>query len=148
MIVNDNLAQAFADGIADFEVHNDAGNMPLSKDVTLFTLFQSINSLPKKYINEAYNNVYKFCKLTDNAKNNFENKRSRFAHLSTSPFVLAKILKLYQSENYDEYIKPLLNHEVKQFGIDLNDEFSMTDIRRKAEQKLYRNALEVMERRE
>ena len=97
-VINDELAQALINGIADFEVHNDGGNMALSKEVTLFTLFQTINSLPKKYVNEAYNNFYDFCKITDNAKNNFKNARSRFSHLSTSPFVLAKILKHYQTE--------------------------------------------------
>lgn len=145
VVISDELAQALIDGIADFEVHNDGGNMPLSKEVTLFTLFQAINSLPKKYIEEAYNNVYEFCKLTDNARNEFDNKRSRYAHLSTSPFVLAKILKLYQTEYYDEYVKPLLNHDVKQFDINLNDDFSMTDIRRKAEMKAYKNSSEVIE---
>ena len=145
VVISDELAQALVDGIADIEVHNDGGNMPLSKEVTLFTLFQAINSLPKKYIEEAYNNVYEFCKLTENARNEFDNKHSRYAHLSTSPFVLAKILKLYQTEYYDEYIKPLLSHEVKQFDINLNDDFSMTDIRRKAEMKQYKNSSEVIE---
>ncbi len=145
VIISDELAQALVDGIADFEVHNDGGNMPLNKEVTLFTLFQAINSLPKKYIEEAYNNVYEFCKLTDNAKSNFENAKARYAHLLTSPFVIVKILKLYQTEYYDEYVKPLLNHEVKQFDINLNDDFSMTDIRRKAEMKAYKNSSEVIE---
>ena len=145
VVISNELAQALVDGIADFEVHNDGGNMPLSKEVTLFTLFQAINYLPNNFIEEAYNNVNEFCKLTDNAKNEFDNKRSRYSHLSTSPFVLAKILKLYQTEYYDEYVKPLLNHEVKQFDIDRNDDFSMTDIRRKAENEVYKNASEVIE---
>ena len=46
VVISNELAQALVDGIADFEVHNDGGNMPLSKEVTLFTLFQAINYLP------------------------------------------------------------------------------------------------------
>lgn len=145
VVLSDELAQALIDGIADFEVHNDGGNIPLSKEVTLFTLFQAINSLPKKFIDEAYNNAYQFCKLTDNARNNFDNKRSRFSHLSTSPFVLAKILKLYQTEYYEEYVKPFMSHAVKRFNINLNDDFSMTDIRRKVERNLYKHSSEIIE---
>ena len=45
IVIDDTLAQALVDGIADFEVHNDGGNRKLTDEITLFTLFQSINSL-------------------------------------------------------------------------------------------------------
>lgn len=143
-VIDEKLAQALVDGIADFEVHNDGGNQPINKEITLFTLFQAINSLPsEQFINEGYENVYNFCKLTDNAKMNFENARARYSHLSTSPFVLAKILKLYQSEYYNEYVKPLLTHDFEMETIDFQDSFSITDIRAKAEAFKYHSLNEV-----
>lgn len=131
--IDDKLAQVLVDGIADFEVHNDGGNMTLTKEVTLFTLFQAINSLPNKFINEAYNNVYEFYKLTDNAKIKFEEARARYSHLSTSPFVLVKILKIYQNEYYNEFAKPLITNKFELEKIDFNDSFEITDIWAKVE---------------
>ncbi|EAY08498.1 hypothetical protein TVAG_145780 [Trichomonas vaginalis G3] len=143
--IDDKLAQSIVDGISDFEVHNDGGNMNLEKEVTLFTLFQAINSLPNHLINEAYDNVYNFCNLTENAKSNFEKACSRYAHLMTSPFVLVKILKLYQKEYYDEYVLPLLRKPKITFDIKLDDSFLITDIRRRAENHQYKNSSEVIE---
>ncbi|KAI5520149.1 phage plasmid primase P4 family, partial [Trichomonas vaginalis G3] len=143
--IDDKLAQSIVDGMSDFEVHNDGGNMNLEKEVTLFTLFQAINSLPNHLINEAYDNVYNFCNLTENAKSNFEKARCRYAHLMTSPFVLVKILKLYQKEYYDEYVLPLLRKPKITFDIKLDDSFLITDIRRKAENHQYKNSSEVIE---
>ncbi|KAI5540832.1 hypothetical protein TVAGG3_0043110 [Trichomonas vaginalis G3] len=143
--IDDKLAQSIVDSMRDFEVHNDGGNMNLEKEVTLFTLFQAINSLPNHLINEAYDNVYNFCSLTENAKSNFEKARSRYAYLMTSPFVLVKILKLYQKEYYDEYVLPLLRKPKITFDIKLDDSFLITDIRRKAENHQYKNSSEVIE---
>jgi len=144
VMISDELGQALIDGLYELEIHNDGGSMTIDKEITLFTLFQSINSLPSKFINEAYNNVYEYCKLTDNARNNFENAKQRYSYMKTSPFVLVKILKLHQTDYYDEFVKPLLKNTVV-FGINLNDDFSITDIRRKAEQKLYKYPNEVIE---
>lgn len=145
VLISDELAEALVNGLVDLEVHNDGGSRPIKTELTLFTLFQAINSLPKRFIEEAYDNVQHWCKLTDNALMNFDNARSRYQHLVTSPFVLVKIMKIYQTEYYNECIKPLIYTEAKIFDIDLNDPFSITDIRRKAEQKQYKNNNEVIE---
>ena len=142
--ISEELARALVDGIADFEVHNDAGSMAIEKEITLFTLFQAINSLPKQFIEEAYDNVYNFCKLTDNAKDNFENSRARYLNLYTSPFVLAKILRIYQKEYYDEYVKPLIQRKVLIFDIDLSEQFDLNTIIEKAEKKIYKMTNEVV----
>lgn len=143
--IDDTLARALVDGLYDFEIHNDGGNRRLNEEITLFTLFQAINSLPKQYIEEAYDNVYQLCKLTENAKTNFENARARYEHMYTSPYVLVKILKLYNNVFYDEFVKPLLQKPIKTFKIDLDDSFSITDIRKKAENKEYKNNADVIE---
>ena len=142
--ISEELARALVDGIADFEVHNDAGNMTIEKEITLFTLFQAINSLPKQFIEEAYDNVYTFCKLTDNAKNNFENARARYSNIYTSPFVLAKILRIYQKEYYDEFVKPLIQRKALIFDIDLSEQFDLNSIIKKADNKEYKTQNEVM----
>ena len=73
--ITDELAEAIVYGLEDLEIHNDGGSMPISKEITLFTLFQAINSLPSKFIDQAYEIVYECCKLTDNAYSNFEKSR-------------------------------------------------------------------------
>ena len=145
VIVSNDLAEALVNGLCDLEIHNDAGSRPIKTELTLFTLFQAINSLPKQFIEEAYDNVYQLCKLTDKAKENFDKARSRYQHLLTSPFVLVKIMKLYQPEYYEEVITPLISVKANVFNIDLNDSFCITDIRKKAEQNLYKNNNEVIE---
>lgn len=107
------LAEGIIEGFDNIEIHNDGGNMKIEKEATLFSLFQSINSLPKKFINEAYEILYECCDLTANAKRNFENARVKYAHLSTSPFILVKILKLYNKPYFDDVIKPLLQKDVE-----------------------------------
>ena len=52
--INDELAEAIIYGLEDLEIHNDGGSMPITREITLFTLFQAINSLPTKFINQAY----------------------------------------------------------------------------------------------
>ena len=68
----DEFIQALVDGLYDLEVHNDGGSMPIDKEVTLFTLFQALNALPDGVIDEAYDNVFKYCKLTEKAMQNFD----------------------------------------------------------------------------
>ena len=144
--ISDELANAIINGFEDIEVHNDGGAMPLTREVTLFTLFQALNSLPDDKIDLAYEIVYECCNLTDNARNNFDNARARYQHLKTSPFVLVKILKLYRKEYYETEIVPLLaGREIEIKDIDLQDSFSMIDIRSKAEKKLYKTRKEIVE---
>lgn len=138
--ISDELADALVGGIADFEIHNDSGSMPIDKEITLFTLFQAINALPPRFINEAYDNAYQLCKLTDKAKMNFDNARARFQHLKTSPFVLCKIEKLYQTEYYNECVKPLLTPTVNVATIDLHEQFDF----RSMLSKRYNNAVDVI----
>ena len=143
-VVSDELAQALVDGLCDFEVHNDSGNMKLEKEVTLLVLFQAINSLPAHLIEEAYDNVLNFCRLTDSAAANFEIRKARYFNMKTSPYVLVKILKLYQTDYYNKTIKPLIAKQVRIHKIDLTDPFSMSDIRAKASDNLYKDYNDVV----
>ena len=141
---DEKLALALVDGIADFTIHNDGGNRRIEEEVTLFTLFQAINSLPNDELIEiAYMNAHDCCTLTDGASANFEKARARYQHLATSPFVLAKILKIYQPDYYKEYVKPLMGSKFELHKIDFKDSFLITDIRRKAENNEYKNINEV-----
>ena len=109
--ISDELAQAIIEGFDNIPIHNDAGSSNIEKEVTLFTLFQGINSLPKSFIDSAYEIVYECCDLTDKAKDNFEKAKNRYANMQTSPFVLVKILKLYNKPYFDEVLKPLLRSQ-------------------------------------
>ena len=145
-VITDELAQAIIEGFDNIDIHNDGGNMNLEKEVTLFTLFQGINSLPQKFIEQAYEIVYECCNLTGNAKSNFENAKARYAHLSTNPFVLVKILKLYNQPYFDEVIKPLLKkQEQKIHKINLRDDFTLTNMLQKANKNKYQNPFVVIE---
>ena len=145
-VITDELAQAIIEGFDNIDIHNDGGNIKLDKEVTLYTLFQGINSLPQKFIEQAYEIVYECCNLTANAKNNFENAKARYAHLSTTPFVLVKILKLYNQPYFDEVIKPLLQkQEPKFYEIDMRDDFTLTSMIQKADKHKYQNKFQVIE---
>ena len=142
--ISDEFAQALVDGLYELQVHNDGGSMPIDKEITLFTLFQAINSLPDRFIDEAYENVLDACELTDKARDNFENARNRYSVMKTSPYVLARILKLWNPEYYNESIKPLLASNTKTIhAISFDDTFDLSCIIEKAEKKQYKHANEV-----
>ena len=141
----DEFIQALVDGLYDLEVHNDGGSMPIDKEITLFTLFQAINALPDGVIDEAYENVFKYCKLTENAKQNFEVARARYSNMKTSVYVLAKILKVWNNEYYNQCVKPLLASNSKVIHkISFEDTFDLSCIIEKAEKKQYKHANEVV----
>lgn len=145
VVISDELAEALIYGLENIEIHNDGGSMPIKKEVTLFTLFQAINALPTKYINQAYETVYECCNLTDKAATNFENARTRYQHLSTSPFVLAKILKIYNPDYYNTEVKHLLGTDIVIHEINLKDSFTLTDVVEKANKRKYKMFTEVVE---
>ena len=142
---SDKFIQALVDGLYDLEVHNDGGSMPIDKEITLFTLFQAIYALPDGVIDDAYENVSKYCKLTDNAMQNFEVARSRYSNMKTSVYVLAKILKIWNNEYYNQCVKPLLASNTKVIHkISFEDTFDLSCIIEKAEKKPYKHANEVV----
>ena len=69
--ISDELAMAIIEGFDNIEIHNEAGSMRIDKEVMLFTLFQGLNSSPKKFIEQGYEIVYECCNLTERAKNKF-----------------------------------------------------------------------------
>ena len=144
--ISDELAESLVNGLVGLEIHNDGGSRCIDDEITLFTLFQAINSLSNKYVDEAYDNVRNKCKLTDNAFINFDKSILRYQHLQSSPFVLVKIIKRWNNEYYEEHVKPLLNvYEIVMNKIDLNDSFNLNNIREKAESKKYHSKKEVIE---
>ena len=144
--ITDELADAIINGLENIEIHNDGGAMPLTREVTLFTLFQALNSLPNDKIDFAYEVVRECCCLTDNAMSNYDNARIRYQRLKTSPYVLVKILKLYRKDYYETEIIPLITErKIVIKDIDLQDSFGMIDIRSKAEKNSYKNKKEVVE---
>ena len=145
---SDNITVEFARtliyGLEGLTIHNDSGNIPLSKEITLFPLFQAINSLPNDVIDEAYDFIYDNCNLTPNAKSNYNNARRRYCNLQTHYGVLIKIIKLYNEDYYKTYIKNDAD-EIIIHNIDLNDNFTMTNISSKAEKHLYKTYKDVVE---
>ena len=145
---SDNITVGFARtliyGLEGLDIHNDAGDMPLTKEITLFPLFQAINSLPSEVIDEAYDFIYNSCNLTSNAKSNFYNARKRYSCLQTHYGILIKIIKLYNEEYYKTYIKND-SDEIIIHNINLNDNFTMTNVREKAEKHMYKCYKDIVE---
>ena len=153
------LAERIIDGLFGIEIHNDAGNMSIDDEVTLFTLFQAINALPDEYIDRAYDKVKNDCILTPNAESNFDKARERYRNVRTSPFILIKILKIWNTEyyvkalrgraDYDTNIKSVCANMIESSEthldeIDLNDTFDMNVIRSKAEHHMYTSDEDVL----
>ena len=145
-IVSEEYAVKLIDGLTGIEVHNDAGGKRIEDEVTLFTLFQALNSLPSDLIDESYDHVRQYCKLTEAASNNFDKARSRYSNSCTSPHVLAKIIRCHNNDYYKSVILPIVqSNEIIMKDIDLNDPFTINDIRQKAEQHRYNNNKEIIE---
>ena len=144
--VSDEYAVKLIEGLTGIEIHNDAGGRRIEDEVTLFTLFQSLNALPSDLIDDAYSHVQQYCKLTDAAANNFDKARSRYQNLCTSPHVLAKILRYWNNDYYTSVISPIeKSNAIVMNDIDLNDLFTINDIRQKAEQHRYNSNKELIE---
>ena len=136
--ISNELTEAIVNGLKGLTVHNDGGNRPIEKEITLFTLFPAINSLNRLYIDQAYDNVKNECNLTMNALKNFYFLRCRYSQLETSPYVLVKMLKIWNHEYYTDVLEPILEKEKPLIqNIDLHDEFMLADIKEKSEKGLY-----------
>lgn len=131
----DDLITAIIDGFEDLEIHNDA--RPIEEEITLFTLFQGLNALPSKWVRIAYDTIETTANLTDNAAMNYERKKGLYRHNQTNVYVLMKMLKIHNSEYYNEVILPMIKREHEMKPFDLNDSFVFNDIKQKAENKGY-----------
>ena len=145
-IISNELTEAIVNGLFDLEIHNDGGSRPIDKEITLFTLFPALNSLNRLYIDEAYDNVFNKCKLTLNAQCNFLKMKERYSNRETSPYLLIKMYKIWKPDYYEEYIKPIIDHEEPKINfIDLLDDFCMVDIKKKCENGEYTCDKEVIQ---
>ena len=145
-IISNELTEALVNGLFDLVIHNDGGSRPIEKEITLFTLFPALNSLNRLYIDEAYNNVFTKCNLTLNAQTNFLRMKERYSNRETSPYLLVKMFKIWKPEYYEETIKPIIdNEEPLIYAIDLLEDFSMVDIKRKCEEGEYTCDKEVIQ---
>lgn len=148
--INSNITEEFAEvliaGLKYLEIHNDGGNKSIDKEITLFTLFQAINALPSiDLINKAYTTVEETCVLTSSAQNNFNKSRIRYQNLKTSPFVLVKILRIWNNDYYNEYVCQFISKDNNLINdIDFKNNFCMNDIRERNERKGYKAANEVI----
>ena len=146
VIISNELTEAIVEGLKGLTIHNDGGNRPIDKEITLFTLFPALNSLNRMYIDKAYDIIREECDLTMNALKNFTYLRVRYSKRETSPYVLVKMLKIWKPQYYEESIKPILEKEKPVIqSIDINDDFMMADIKAKSEKGLYTTDHEVLE---
>ncbi len=144
--ITDHLSETLVGGISGFTIHNDAGGMPIDREVTCFTLFQAINSLPEAYIEPAYEAAYQRCDLTPNALSNWKTARDRYSQMHTCPYVLAKIIRYHNSDYYTSELKPILNqmHTSVVSEIEISDHFDLTEMIKKAERGLYKKEKDVL----
>lgn len=87
-IIDDELSEAFINGLFDLTIHNDSKGRTINEEITLYVLCQAINSLNDKYIDKVYSFVKEHCKFTDNALMNLDKSIYRYSELKTSPFIL------------------------------------------------------------
>jgi hypothetical protein len=105
--IDDERAQQLVDGLFGFEIHNDAGGRSIEDEVTFLTLFPAINSLPEKFIKDAYKNIRKKCTFTENATTNYKKAKHRYNSLKTHPEVLQKIIKIWNHDYYESNFSQL-----------------------------------------
>ncbi len=144
--IGDELSEALIGGISGFTIHNDAGGIPIKEEITLFTLFQALNSLPEAYIKRAYDAALQNCTLTPKARQNWTLAQNRYSQMHTCPFVLAKMIRYHNPDYYTAKLRPILNstHTSIISDIDVNLEFDLTKMIANAEQGMYKNEKEVI----
>lgn len=129
--ISDELTSAIVNGFAGLEIHNDA--QPIDREITLFTLFQGINSLHPEHIDSAYDFIRQNCNLTVNARANFDATRKRYSRRITHPGVLIKMIRIHNPTYYEEKIKPILSNTqpITIHKIDIRDPFSISSMNSK-----------------
>lgn len=135
---SDEVINAIIDGFEGVTIHNDAGDRSIKDEITLFTLFQALNALPKKWVDIAYDTIKSTAELTENASNNFDAARYRYRNRKTSAGYLLTLLKYHNCEYYEESVRPLLKSLYEVQPIDLKDSFTIDDIMRKANDGMYK----------
>ena len=128
---------ALINGLSNIEVHNSthSGNK-LEDELTLMILFQAINELNENLIEKAYFQVFSQCKLTDNAKLNFNIIRNQNLSKKQDFKTLIKIVKVWNPEYYKNQILPLIGG-IQVHKFDLNDKFRIADLCEKASHHKY-----------
>lgn len=105
--MNDELFDVVINGFEGLEIHKDAAK--IEDEITLFTLFQAINSLSDDKKERMYRQVKDKCILTTSAKQNWNKEIVRYEDKRTNPYVLIKILKIHNNDYYKANIEPLMN---------------------------------------
>lgn len=145
--MDDDLMNAVLLGLDGIEVHRDA--KPIKEEVTLFTLFQALNALPRNMIEDTYDYVKGCCNLTPNAQKSFDYAKKRYSLVKSSTWVLVTIIKYHNKDYYDEELHDKLVKFNKQHigfrNISLHDDFYFNDIRIKAENNEYHTYEQVIE---
>lgn len=129
------------------KVHNDGGSMKLEDEVTTFTLFPAINSLPNKFINDAYDHVYNNCTLTPACRTCWSDRWTRYSNRITHPGILRKILKIHNPEYYNTNLialNAIAKPQITINEINFDDDFYLEHITRNAKEGKYHNEAEAL----
>ncbi|KAA6382391.1 MAG: hypothetical protein EZS28_022082 [Streblomastix strix] len=155
--MDDNLAQACVNGLKNLDIHNYPH--AITKEVSLLHLFTGLHGITNEQIrNEGISNIRQFNKLTANADTNYEQAKLKGLR-KPNPYILVKVLRYHNKEYYDKIIKPILKknydekRRLKQLQInqtlvpnkiDLNDDFTLLHIQKKAASGQYENEEQIV----
>jgi hypothetical protein len=103
-------AELLINGLKGFEIHNDSGNIPITKELTILPLFSALNSLEGvvEDLDDVYETVKKNNKLTQKALQNWDKKKDKYYVKTSNPFILQKIIRIYNPTYYKEVLNKLI----------------------------------------
>lgn len=133
------------EGFKGLEIHNDAGHRSIQTEITLLTLFQSLNALPEPIINYAYEYIKHNAKLTSNALDKWDSAKTRQMGRKTTSYILVKMLKIHNPTYYEKVLKPIYEKPIEVKSITRDDDFSWADLVKNCEQDAYQSPIEAAE---
>lgn len=132
---NDTL-RVLVDGIEGFKIHNftNSGDNAIN-EVSLLVMFKAINCIDDEELREeAYLKSRDLC--TTEAKKRFISEKKRHINEKSSLAMLLRIIKLYNPDYYENYVKSHLGGVcIKKF--DVSDNFDLDTFQVNAEQGKY-----------
>lgn len=139
------LEKTIIEGFKGVYIHKDSEGHKTKDEVTTMVLFQALNAIENEELREwAYEFIKKNAKLTQSARDNWENEKEKHERRATNTHILVKYLKSHNKTYYDEKLKPILEREIVDEGLTFN-KFSFYDIQRKIYDKKYETELDLVE---
>lgn len=136
--LSDEVQEMLINGLKNIEIHNCSyEDKKIEEELSLIPLFQAINCLNENLIEKAYYQIFTHCKLTENARINFNNIKEQNIGICSTLNILLKIVNIYNNNYYKNSVLPLIAG-VQVNNFDINDDFGIIQFKENAKRGKYK----------